>query len=233
MSNLSTNLLISVIVPTYNSEQLIGDAIKSILSQNYQPLEIIVIDDGSIDNTKTYLQQFDIKYYYQANSGPSKARNLGIKSAQGDLIAFLDADDLWPDHSLLNMSDYLNQQPATEIVLGKVQPFRYQFNNAQKEMILLGETVSSSLFGSGLFRRSVFDKVGLFDEQLRTSEDVDWFLRAKEKSIAIALIDRLTLYYRRHEETLTSNKNIKELKLLNVLKAAMDRRKVAVNQNID
>src|SRR5262245_23003010 len=89
--------LISVIIPTYNSARFVIDAVESALAQSYPSLEVIVVDDGSSDDTQERLGPWEgrIKYFYQPNSGPAKARNRGIKEARGDLIAFLDADDQW------------------------------------------------------------------------------------------------------------------------------------------
>ena len=89
--------MVSVIIPTYNSGQFIQDAIISVLEQTYKDVEIIVIDDGSTDNTSTQLKSIGNKiiYKWQENQGVSQARNIGLKLAKGELIAFLDADDIW------------------------------------------------------------------------------------------------------------------------------------------
>ena len=98
------NSLVSAIIPTYNSVNYISEAINSVLNQTYKNCEIIVVDDGSTDNTRktveNYIRKYPhkIKYFYQENKGPSAARNKGIKEARGNYIAFLDSDDLWlPD----------------------------------------------------------------------------------------------------------------------------------------
>lgn len=89
--------LISVVIPTYNRAHYVCEAIDSVLAQTYKNIEIIAVDDGSTDNTKDIIQQYSsrIKYIYQNNAGPSAARNNGIKQSNGDLIAFLDSDDIW------------------------------------------------------------------------------------------------------------------------------------------
>ena len=90
---------ISVVIPTYNSARYLADSIDSVLNQTLTPLEVIVVDDGSTDETSHVVRRYQdrgpIRYFYQDNSGPSTARNRGIAESRGDLIAFLDADDIW------------------------------------------------------------------------------------------------------------------------------------------
>ena len=96
--------LVSVVIPTYNCGKYICDAVKSVLSQTYKNIEIIIVDDGSTDNTKEALRSYvynkQIRYIYQKNKGPAASRNLGVEKAEGDFIAFLDADDLWNEKKL-------------------------------------------------------------------------------------------------------------------------------------
>ena len=114
MDNYTETLnLVSVIIPSYNCEAYVLDAIDSVMKQTHRPLEIIVIDDGSMDNTQKVIhesffpsgdtinkQNLNIQYFYQSNQGPAAARNRGIKEARGKYIAFLDADDLWVKNKL-------------------------------------------------------------------------------------------------------------------------------------
>src|SRR3972149_5580300 len=95
--NMDNNPVISIVIPTYNRGKTINRAIESVLSQTFKEYEIIVIDDGSNDNTRDIIKRHirKVRYYYQNNSGPSKARNIGIHMAKGEWIAFLDSDDLW------------------------------------------------------------------------------------------------------------------------------------------
>ena len=102
-----TGPLVSVVIPAYNSGKFVAQAVESVLAQTYAPFEIIVVDDGSTDETKDVLGRFNgqINYIHQANSGPSAARNAGIRVARGAYICFLDADDLWtPDRLAVQMA---------------------------------------------------------------------------------------------------------------------------------
>jgi glycosyltransferase involved in cell wall biosynthesis len=212
------NPLVSVVIPVFNGERFLREAVRSVLDQQYAPLEIIIVDDGSTDGTATVARSLPatVRYLHQPNQGPAAARNRGIEQAQGGLIAFADADDLWPPAKLELQLPYLINDPGVEIVMGRVQ--------------LLSETgLTESAFsvnlGCAVIRKSVFDRVGLFDETMRYSEDVDWFMRARESGAAIMTIDAVTLFYRQHEQNMTRGKSTSELNVLKALKRSLDRRR--------
>lgn len=221
--------LVSVVIPVFNGERFLREAVESVLAQHYSPVEIIVVDDGSTDSTATVARSFPdaVRYLHQTNQGPAAARNEGIKQAQGSLIAFADADDLWPAEKLELQLPYLIKDPQIDIVLGRIQ------------QVLLSETVDgltqsqefaeaafSVNLGSAVVRKSVFERVGLFDETMRYSEDVDWFMRAREGGAGILTIDAVTLFYRQHEQNMTRGKSPSELNVLKALKRSLDRRRV-------
>jgi glycosyltransferase involved in cell wall biosynthesis len=212
------NPLVSVVIPVFNGERFLREAVQSVLDQQYAPLEIMIVDDGSTDGTATVARSLPatVRYLHQPNQGPAAARNRGIEQVQGGLIAFADADDLWPPAKLELQLPYLISDPGVEIVMGRVQ--------------LLSETgLTESAFsvnlGCAVIRKSVFDRVGLFDETMRYSEDVDWFMRARESGAAIMTIDAVTLFYRQHEQNMTRGKSTSELNVLKALKRSLDRRR--------
>ena len=216
---------VSAIVPVYNGENFLARAINNILSQQYQPLEIIIIDDGSTDNTANIAKQYpDIIYHYQENAGPSAARNRGIKLAKGNVIAFLDVDDLWSDHKLAIQLQCLKENPNVEIVQGLIQKVKYL-------ELETGEILSSHyyepyqyiLLGSSIYRSSIFEKVGLFDESMMYGEDVDWYIRAWENNIIKKVIPEITLFYHLHKGGMTCGKNVRELGLFHIYKKRLDR----------
>ena len=122
--------LVSVIIPVYNGEDFIREAVENVLSQKYPALEIIIINDGSTDGTEAIIKQLpvDIRYFTQDNSGPSAARNKGIRDASGEFITFLDADDLWPENNLNIMVDAMLRNPDMEVIRGYAQLM--EFNKA-------------------------------------------------------------------------------------------------------
>jgi glycosyltransferase involved in cell wall biosynthesis len=186
------------------------------LDQKYSPLEIIVVDDGSTDGTANVARSLPVRYLQQTNQGPAAARNRGIEHAQGELIAFADADDLWPPGKLELQLPNLDKD--VEIVMGRIQ----QVLSSEEEF---GEPALSVNLGAAVIRKFVFDRVGLFDETMRYSEDVDWFMRAREAGVAIMTIDAVTLFYRQHEENMTRGKSTSELNVLKALKRSLDRRR--------
>ena len=211
--------LVSVVIPVFNGEAFLREAVQSVLAQKYSPVEVIIVDDGSIDGTEDVARSLPetVRYLQQANQGPAAARNRGIEQAQGSLIAFADADDLWPDDKLELQLPYLLRDPAIEIVLGRIQQVRLS--------IAVAEPAFSVNLGSAIIRKSVFERVGLFDETMRYSEDVDWFMRAREAGAAIVTIDAVTLLYRQHEQNMTRGKSASELNVLKALKRSLDRRR--------
>jgi glycosyltransferase involved in cell wall biosynthesis len=209
--------LVSVVIPVFNGERFLREAVQSVLDQKYSPLEIIVVDDGSTDGTANVARSLPVRYLHQTNQGPAAARNRGIEHAQGELITFADADDLWPLAKLELQLPYLTDD--VEIVMGRIQQV---FSSSEEEF---GEPAFSVNLGSAVIRKTVFDRVGLFDETMRYSEDVDWFMRAREAGVAIMTIDAVTLFYRQHEENMTRGKSTSELNVLKALKRSLDRRR--------
>ena len=220
--------LVSVVIPVFNGERFLREAVQSVLDQKYSPIEIIIVDDGSTDGTATVARSFGetVRYLDQENQGPAAARNRGIEHAQGSLIAFADADDLWPSEKLELQLPYLINDPAIEIVMGRIQQVRLSKTvNGKTQAEEFAEPAFSVNLGSAIIRKSVFERVGLFDETMRYSEDVDWFMRAREAGAAIVTIDAVTLLYRQHEENMTRGKSMSELNVLKVLKRSLDRRR--------
>lgn len=220
--------LVSVIIPVFNGERFLREAVQSVLDQNYAPLEIIVVDDGSTDGTAAVARNLadTVRYLHQANQGPAAARNRGIEHAKGSLLAFADTDDLWPAGKLALQLPYLTRDPTIEIVLGRIQQVRLsetvQGHTHAEEF---ADPAFSVNLGSAIIRKSVFERVGLFDETMRYSEDVDWFMRAREAGAAIVTIDAVTLFYRQHEQNMTRGKSTSELNVLKALKRSLDRRR--------
>ncbi len=201
-----TNPLVSVILPVYNAQDYIAEAIGSILDQRYEPLEIIVIDDGSTDETAKRLSAFKdrILYRYQENKGPAAARNHGMRLAKGAVFAFADADDLWPEGKLSRQLEHLYREAETEVVIGR-QKIEYLPDalERKKGLELLKEPVVCQGMPMALARRSAFDKIGLFDETLIYAEDLDWFLRARELGVKVVAYDEVANISRRHASNMT------------------------------
>jgi glycosyltransferase involved in cell wall biosynthesis len=185
---LSNTPKVSVIIPVYNGERFIRQSIQSVVEQGYDNLEIVCVDDGSTDNTRSLIaKEFpQVSYVYQANKGPAAARNLGMRSSTGEYIAFLDSDDIWLPGKLSAQIECMRQHDDAKIshtninlkVAGKlgetIYPIATQDGRIFEGLLLhTGSVVCSTL----LLKRECIDNVGYFDEELRTSEDVHLFLR--------------------------------------------------------
>jgi glycosyltransferase involved in cell wall biosynthesis len=182
-----TSPIVSVIIPTYNYGHFVVEAVKSALVQTFRNLEIIVVDDGSTDDTARRLEPFrnDIRYVYQENQGLSSARNTGIRMALGEWIALLDADDIWhPEKTDVQLAAALeNGRPG---LIGSPPsaslPERLPPHPEVRSLHIQDFLTSSKTGPSGtLIRRGCFDVVGLFDEHLRSIEDRDMWLRVAAK----------------------------------------------------
>jgi|MudIll2142460700_1097286.scaffolds.fasta_scaffold10991_3 glycosyltransferase involved in cell wall biosynthesis len=219
---------VSVIIPAYNCERFIAEAVESVRRQDHRPIEIIVVDDGSTDGTSAHVKNLgkDIRYVHQSNRGPAAARNRGIEMAKGEVFAFLDADDYWPENKLEIQLAHLRKYPRIEVVLGRIQ-FTGSLTEADMKIRFEGpdNTMVNINLGSGIFKRAVFEKVGIFDESLRHFEDHDWFLRAREKDVSMVILENITLYYRRHENSMSSRKSEDDPTMIQILKKSLDRRR--------
>jgi glycosyltransferase involved in cell wall biosynthesis len=220
---------VSVIIPVYNGQRFIAEAIESVRVQNYDPLEIIVVDDGSTDNTAKIAVGLngDVRYVYIPNSGPAAARNRGLRLAHGDVIGFLDVDDLWSENKISLQLEYLDKEPSLEIVIGLTQ--RMQMTGIENGKAAFREWTEPEIamhLGSALFRKSAFVNVGLLDESMKYSEDWDWFMRAKELHVPMMVHKEVTYYYRRHNKNMTNDTKTNNTFLLRMLRQSLHRRRL-------
>jgi glycosyltransferase involved in cell wall biosynthesis len=214
--------LVSAVIPVRDGERFLAEAIASIRAQDHAAIEIIVVDDGSRDGSAAVAAGLGgVRVIRQENAGPAAARNAGIAAARGDVLGFLDADDLWTPGRLAPMLARLAASPPLDVVLGHTRRVAADGSFA--------DTAPPALLpysiGAALYRRRVFERVGLFDPTLRFGEDQDWFLRARELGVAIAVLDEVTEIKRKHDANMMRGKTLIELNLPTVLKRALDRRR--------
>lgn len=224
----SRRFFVSVIVPVYNGEAFLAEAIQSVIRQNYSPLEIILIDDGSTDGTAEIARYFRdrVKYIHQSNAGPPFARNRGLGMARGDVICFIDADDIWSENKLQIQLACLESDPSVEVVIGHIQLMRESVReNGEPRIEKYQGSWPSLNLGGAVIRKSAFAKVGLFDNELLFNDDVDWFIRAKEKGMSILIHKEVVQFYRRHGKNLTNQKNLDQRYLVLALKKSIDRQR--------
>lgn len=183
---------VSVIIPTYNREHVIVKTINCVLSQSFADFEVLVVDDGSTDNTADIVAQIQderIRYIKKENGGASSARNLGLKETQGEFIAFLDSDDLWPKDYLSKMLVYFENDPelAVAYCLTTVKDSNGKIVDSDSQERCYSGDITANLFvnsvvwpSGAVVRKSMAGGIN-FDESLRNSEDFDFFLRLSVK----------------------------------------------------
>jgi glycosyltransferase involved in cell wall biosynthesis len=217
---------VSVVIPYFNASAFIEGALASIRAQAYAPLEIILVDDGSTDDIATRAAAWpDVIYIRQENRGPAAARNAGIARATGEVIAFLDADDRWPANKLALQLARLQDDPTLDMVSGRIQYVNLPGAEQKPLRFHEGDKLVHVHLGAAIMRRRAFDKVGVFNETMRVHEDQDWYLRAREQDLKIAILGEVTLIYQLHAGNMTRTENLQDRRLLAVLKASIDRRK--------
>jgi glycosyltransferase involved in cell wall biosynthesis len=193
---------VSVIIPAYNAEAYIAEAVESVLGQTVPPHEVIVIDDGSTDGTRNVLRKFGerITVLNQTNSGQAVAVNKALATAQAKLIGFCDADDLWTPRKLELQLALLDHQSDVEAVFGKVEQFvSPDVPDAQRERLKPAIAIMpSELKQCMLIRRAVLDRAGPFDESLPATFFIAWLGRAKQSGLKSAHVDDIVVRRRLH-----------------------------------
>ena len=222
------NPLLSVIIPVYNGEKYLAQALDSVKAQDYDPMEVIVVDDGSTDATAQIAQAWaDVHYVYQANQGSGSARNTGLAAAHGDFIAFLDADDRWAPNKLRLQVDYLLAHAETGFVLTHMEAFLEPgatWPAAYNRTHHAGHPVAY-LPSAMLCRRTVFEHIGQFDPSYRTAEDSDWFFRARDAGVFVAVLPEVLLQRRIHASNLTWSAGVANPNLLRLVAASIGRKR--------
>jgi glycosyltransferase involved in cell wall biosynthesis len=206
---------VSVVIPTYNRASLVGEAMRSVLAQTFPDFELIVVDDGSTDDTRSVVAGFKdsrIRYVPQDNMGISGARNTGIRNARGRYVAFLDSDDLWLPQLLEVEVHILDHNPEAGVVYAKAQGIgsdgNLTFESRGYVQKYSGQTLKSMLYAdftciqTSLVRRQCFERAGLFDESLTGRVDWDMFLRLAQHC-DFAHVDRVLAHFRTHAQQFT------------------------------
>lgn len=209
---------VSTIIPAYNAEGYIQEAIESVLSQTYKDIELIVVDDGSTDSTAEAVKNFSLKVEYMRhakNMGPAAARNTGIRQAKGEYIAFLDADDVWMPTKIEEQIKLFESNKDLSLVYSNCYAINRSgralgvlFNPVKLhrgrvfEKLLLDSFITTS---SVVIKKQVLNAIGMFDERFLVSQDFDLYLRIAER-YNINFVDRPLFKYRLNSDSLSSKK---------------------------
>ncbi len=228
MDPLAKSGSISVLVPCYNAERYLAEALDSVLEQSQRPAEVIVVDDGSTDRSAEVARRYApaVVCVRQPNLGIGAARNRALSLARGDMLAFLDADDVWPPGSLAMRYDALRADAALGCVFGLVQQFVSADaggSGADHEPTPL----TGRLAGTMLARRWAVGRVGTFDARLRTGETLDWMARLDESGIPWQRVPAVVLRRRIHRGNTMITHAAGHHDYLTVLRAALLRRRGA------
>lgn len=225
-----TKLLLSVVIPCHNNARYLGEAIQSVLAQNRLPVQIIVVDDGSTDETERVARSFSqIEYSKQAQSGAAAARNRGVEQARGEWLAFLDADDLWTTGKIerqMKVFEVLENDEPT-MVFGHVQQFfSDDLDDATRAKTRLAdEFLPAYVPGAMLMRREDFLRVGTFGTTWEIGEFLDWYGRAVEIGFRSHVLPEIVLRRRIHATNQGMTKRDCQRDYVRILKAALDRRR--------
>lgn len=202
--------MVSVVISAYNSESYLEDAITSVLEQDWEPIELIVVDDGSTDNTVAVASRFGsrVRTIHGSDDGLAATRNRGTAASNGEYLVHLDADDVLLRDAIRTLMVAVTSQPPCHIAAGKFACFvspelsddvasRFRVPTAPQH---------GHLSGVAIVRADVFDRVGPFDESYKPASDLQWWLRAREHDIGIRMIDDVVLHRRIHD----SNSSLRE-----------------------
>ena len=230
--------LVSCIIPVYNQAKYLPQALESIFAQTYHKTEIIVVDDGSTDNTQLVISAYKgkLKRLHQDQKGPASARNLGIQHANGDLIAFLDADDIWLPEKLFEQVGVFHRNPELDLCFTHMENFREPEFDSCEPLPVIDERVKLAHtfhVNTVLMKSALFKTIGLFNQKMSHAEDTDLFMRLNNAGVRMKVIQKVLVRRRLHSGNLTRNMNyFSRDQLLRFAKAAVNRRKPAKQSHI-
>jgi glycosyltransferase involved in cell wall biosynthesis len=228
---MSSERLVSVMIPAYNAAAYLGEAIESVFAQTYRPVEVIVVDDGSDDGTGDVARSYGdrVRFVRQQRGGNGAARNAAVALARGQYYAFLDADDRFVEAKLERQREALDADGELDVVFGLVREFVSPELPPEVQAAIRAPAQPQPWASPNLMliRRESFERVGPFATNLRVGVTVDWYARATEAGLKSLVLPEVVLERRLH----TQNNGIREQdarsQYIQVLKASIDRRRQA------
>src|SRR5438552_4956137 len=213
--------LVSVVVASFNGERFVAETLDSVFAQDYEPYEVVFVDDGSTDRTGEIAQRYDLRYVPRENGGLAAARNTGVAESRGEYVTFIDDDDLMPPDRLRLQAERLADQHQLGCVLG-----RQEWIDAPDWLPrdpVFGDPAGIPL-AAAMVRREDLAQVGGFDESFRYAEDRDLLVRLREHGVGIDVLPQVVLLRRYHGQNMTAPENRPDVHpLTRSLKGKLDR----------
>jgi glycosyltransferase involved in cell wall biosynthesis len=220
---------VSVVIPVYNAERYVGEAIDSVLRQSEPPTQVIVIDDGSVDRSAALVRAFEpnVTYHLQTNAGAAAARNKGIGLTTAKHVAFLDADDRWHRDKLKLQVDAIEARPELDMVCCRVDEFLSPDSDLARTGAIQLRKSFPAFFPSGfLAKRHAFERVGLFSTEFGVGEFIDWYARAIDAGLEGGVLAESLVERRIHDANQGNTKRDSYgAEYLKILKKTLDRRR--------
>lgn len=221
--------LVSVLIPVYNGERYLAESIGSALAQGYRPLEIVVMDDGSTDGTRSIAQSFgaSLRYEPQTRAGIGAARNRAVELACGPYLAFLDADDLWIENKIELQMDFFLHDPSLDAVFAHVRHFHSpELPDEVKNKTHCPPGAMPGYYATTMMiARAAFARVGRFETGWQVGEFIDWYARAVQLGLKSALAPEVLALRRLHAGNQSLVERSAQSDYLRVVKASLDRRR--------
>jgi glycosyltransferase involved in cell wall biosynthesis len=219
--------LVSIVVPVYNAQPFLRETLDSVFALDYEPFEVIVVDDGSTDGSAAIAESYSgVRCIRQENRGPGTARNVGVEAARGEFVAFVDSDDVVLPHKLSAQVGYLLDHPDVTATLG-----RQEWITPPPDAV--PDLVWGDLDGvpamSMVIRTAAFLEVGCLDPALRGPEDTDLLMRLREGGYRFVVIPEIVMHRRYHGENLVAGRRESPV-TLELLKAKLDRDRARVQE---
>jgi glycosyltransferase involved in cell wall biosynthesis len=221
---------VSVVIPVRDGEAFLAAAVASAQRQSWPPGEIVIVDDGSTDGTAALARRLGagVRLVQQPPRGLPATRNHGLRAARGELIAYLDADDLWTERKLEWLVPVLRDHPEIDVVLGHTRRmWSAPAHPGGPPRTRLTEPELALHLGAAVCRRRAFERFGAFDETFSHSDDWDWFMRVREGGGVIVVHPEVTLHYRRHGKNLSNEVGRGTADLVHTLRKSLARRRAA------
>ncbi len=226
---MQNNTLVSCVIPVFNGERFLAEAIDSVLAQTYDRVEIIVVDDGSTDATRTVAESYvpRVSYVHQCNTGPSSARNAGVQRAAGAVIAFLDSDDIWRAEKLAIQMKYFDARADLAICTAYMHNFWSADLGAERDSTDATTLIADqpNLGSTFMARRALFEAIGLLDPSLKHRDLHEFVLRATDAGYAVQALQDVLVDRRIHDANMSRDRNSGgEFELIAIARARIARR---------